>query len=137
MPLISVTRLRVRSFRYLPGFLFYAFVSARQARRAPGNLGVGLLREANNTFWTRTAWRDERAMRAFTMATPHRRAMPKLLQWCDEASVLHWMQEGATLPDWHDAHRRMVADGRPSKVNHPSPAHQARTIVAPKVAAPS
>ena len=64
MVLISVTRLWVRSFRYLPGFILYALLSVRQAKRAPGNLGVGLLRDADRTFWTCTAWRDEAAMHA-------------------------------------------------------------------------
>lgn len=73
--LISITRLRVRSLWFLPGFIFYALRSARQARSIPGNLDTGLLREANNTYWTRTAWQDETAMRAFMMAMPHRRAM--------------------------------------------------------------
>ena len=132
MPLISITRLRVRSIRYLPGFFLYTITSALQAKRAPGNLGMGALRDANNTFWTRTAWQDEAAMRAFMMAPPHRRAMVKLLVWCDEASVVHWNQENSALPDWHEAHQRLVAEGRRSKVNHPSSAHEAYQIPPPK-----
>ena len=100
MALISVTRLRVRAPGYLPGFIWYAVLSARQAKRAPGCLASRLLREANTTFWTNTAWQDEAAMRAFMLAGSHRRAMPKLLDWCDEASVVHWHQEDPALPDW-------------------------------------
>ncbi len=137
MALISVTRLRVRSFRYLPGFVVLALRSVRQAKRTPGNLGTGLLREANSTFWTRTAWADEASMRAFMNAMPHRRAMAKLLDWCDEAAVAHWLQESSDLPDWQEAHRRMVAEGRRSKVRHPSPAHEAYEIPRPKVRARS
>jgi hypothetical protein len=133
MPFISVTRLRVRSRRYLPLFIFYSLLSSRQARRAEGNLGAGLLREANNTFWTRTAWRDEAAMRAFMMSGRHRKSMPKLLDWCDEAAVVHWTQETAELPPWREGHRRMLAEGRRSKVRHPSPAHEAFEIPEPKV----
>ena len=132
MALISVTRLRVRSPRYLPGFIWYALLSARQARRAPGCLGVKLLRDADNTFWTNTAWQDEAAMRAYMLAGTHRKAMPKLLEWCDEASVVHWQQETPELPDWPEAHRRMVAEGRRSKVNHPSAAHRTYDIPQPK-----
>jgi hypothetical protein len=133
MPLISVTRLRVRSLLYLPGFIFFALRSARQARRASGNLGVQLLNDANFTFWTSTAWTGEAAMRTFMLAGAHRSAMKKLLEWCDEASLVHWAQDTTQLPDWHEAHRRMVADGRRSKVNHPSPAHEAWRIPAPRV----
>jgi heme-degrading monooxygenase HmoA len=130
--IISITRLRVWSHRFLPGFIYYALRSSRQASSAPGNLGKGLLREANNTYWTRTAWQDEAAMRAFMMAMPHRSAMGKLAEWCDEASVVHWTQESAELPAWDEAHRRMVAEGRASRVRHPSAAHQAFQIPAPK-----
>jgi heme-degrading monooxygenase HmoA len=104
MTLISITRLRVRALRYLPGFFFFALVSARQARRARGNRGADLLAEAKRTFWTSTAWEDEASMREFMMAPPHRRAMPKLLDWCDEASVVHWLQESPELPDWQEAY---------------------------------
>jgi heme-degrading monooxygenase HmoA len=133
MALISITRLRVRSFRYLPGFIFYALLSARQAKRALGNLGVGLLRDADRTFWTRTAWRDEAAMEAFMVAKPHRSAMAKLVEWCNEASVVHWTQESPDLPNWHEAHRKMVAEGRRSRVRHPSRAHETYSIAPPKV----
>jgi hypothetical protein len=33
MPIVSLTRLRVRSWRYLPGFLLDSVRSARQAKR--------------------------------------------------------------------------------------------------------
>ena len=39
-------------------------------------------------------------MNAFRITLPHRDAMPKLLEWCDEAAVVHWNQEFAELPDW-------------------------------------
>ena len=133
MALISVTRLRVRSFRYIAGFIFYTLLSALQAKRASGNLGIGLLRDANSTFWTRTAWLDEASMRAFMMATPHRRAMSRLVDWCNEAAVVHWAQENSGLPDWLEAHRKMVAEGRRSKVKHPSPAHETYEIAPPKL----
>jgi hypothetical protein len=32
-------------------------------------------------------------MRAFMFTPAHRSVMPKLLQWCDEAAVIHWLQE--------------------------------------------
>ena len=133
MAFISVTRLRVRRLAYLPDFILFALRSARQAKRAAGNLGVGLLREANRTFWTRTSWRDESSMKAFMLAMPHRKAMEKLAEWCDEAGVVHWTQESARLPDWHEAHHRLVVEGRRSKVKHPSADHEAYRIAPPKV----
>jgi heme-degrading monooxygenase HmoA len=132
MTFISATRLRGRSIRFLPGFFYYALISTRQARRAPGNLGMIVLNDRNRTFWTATAWRNESDMRAFMMSAPHRKAMPKLIHWCCEASLVHWIQESPALPDWQEAYRRMVAEGRPSKVNHPSPDHMAFRIPPPR-----
>jgi hypothetical protein len=132
MAFVSVTRLRLRSVRYLIPFTIYALLSSRQARRSKGNLGLKLLRDANQTFWTLTAWQDEEAMRSFMMSGSHRRAMPKLLDWCDEASVAHWKQETSELPSWDQAHRKIVEHGRPSKVKQPSSDHIARRIPEPQ-----
>ena len=57
----SVTRLRVRSLRYVPGFLWMTFLSQRQVVRAPEFVGGKLLIDARRTFWTLTAWGSERA----------------------------------------------------------------------------
>jgi heme-degrading monooxygenase HmoA len=132
MPFISITRLRVRSLLYLPPFLWHAIRSMRQAQRAPGFLGGKTLREARNAFWTLTAWQDAAAMNAFRISGAHRLAMPKLLSWCDEASVAHWTRESPELPTWPEVHRRMIQEGKPSKVNYPSADQNAYRIPAPE-----
>jgi Domain of unknown function (DUF3291) len=122
--LISITRLRVRSYRYLLPFFFFAVRSSRQAKAAEGNLGVALLRDANNVFWTRTVWTTEAAMKSFMLSGPHRQAMPSLMDWCDEAAVVHWLQENDQPADWQEAYRRLRQEGRRSKVKHPTAAHE-------------
>lgn len=72
-------------------------------------------------------------MRAFMLASPHGPAMRKLLNWCDEASLVHWAQPGPELPAWTEAHARMQREGRTSKVNHPSEDHRKFVIAAPAV----
>ncbi len=128
MAFISVTRLRLRSLRFLPAFAWHTAASTRQLRRAPGFLTGQIATEGFRGFWTLTAWRDEAAMRAYRNADAHMRAMPKLLVWCDEASVTHWHQPTPELPEPAVALERMRAEGRLSKVRHPSPAHAAREI---------
>jgi hypothetical protein len=135
MPLISITRLRVRSWRFMPGFMLYALRSSKQATSARGNLKAKVHNDRQRTFWTATSWTDEAAMRAFIGSGPHAPAMRKLLHWCDEASVVHWTQESAECPSWEVAYHRMVKDGRPSKVYHPSSAHEAFVIPAPAATA--
>jgi hypothetical protein len=125
MPLVSVTRLRIRSPWYLPAFFFHTLRATRQARAASGNKAVQLLPDAHRTFWTCTLWTDLQAMRAYVSAGAHRKSMKRLAHWCDEASVVHWEQDAMELPGWDEAYRRMQADGRPSRVDHPSAAHLA------------
>ena len=124
MAIVSITRLRVRSWQYLVPFLFYALRSARQARYSQGNVATSLLRDSDRTFWTRTVWTTELAMKDFILAGAHRHAMRKLLEWCDEASLVHWEQEDDREPNWSEAHQKLQAQGRLSKVNYPSPAHE-------------
>ena len=131
MPVISVTRVRIRRWWFLPPFFLASFRSARQAAAAEGNLHVALLRDRNHAFWTCTSWTSEGAMKAFMHAAPHGPIMRKLLNWCDTATLVHWTQDTSDLPSWSEAHRRLQQDGRPSKVNHPSAAHAARQFPQP------
>jgi len=62
-------------------------------------------------------------MRAFMREGAHRRAMPKLQQWCNEASVVHWDAASDMLPEWSVAEERLRRDGRLSRVRYPSAAH--------------
>ena len=133
MAFVSITRLRVRAWRFLPAFLLHALRSARQSARAEGNLATRLLREQRNTFWTVTGWTSEAAMKKFMLAGIHRKAMRKLPEWCDEAAVAHWAQESEEMPGWQEAWRRLESEGRPSRVNHPSATHTAHRFPQPEV----
>lgn len=124
MAFISVTRLRLRSWRFLPAFLFHTARANAQVKRAPGLLASSLLADRDLTYWTVTSWRDQSDMRRYMTSGAHLKAMPRLLHWCDEASIAHWTQESDTLPTWPEADQRMRAEGRPSKVLHPSPNHR-------------
>ena len=72
-------------------------------------------------------------MKAFMHAGVHGPVMRKLLDWCDEAALVHWTQEHADLPTWAEAHTRIQQDGRRSKVNYPSAAHTAYEIEKPTI----
>lgn len=127
--IVSLTRLRVRSWRYMPGFVWFTYRSKQQLGRSPGFV-TGLLANAPSlTFWTTTAWTDEGAMRRYRDSDWHKRAMPKLLDWCDEASVARWTQNTPDLPTAASMLERMQAGGRTSKVRHPSAGHAAGQTV--------
>jgi hypothetical protein len=137
MPFVSVTRLRVRRWRYLPQFLVQSIRAARQAKRAAGSLAVSILRDADRAFWTRTVWSDEAAMRSFMQSGVHRRVMARLPEWCDEAALVHWVQDDKEPPSWAEAHRRLELEGRRSRVNHPTAAQRRFEIREPRTSATS
>ena len=129
MPVISVTRLRVRSWRYMPGFVVYTIQSQRQLRAAGGFLQGAVGKARGLAFWTTTAWADEASMKRFRDSGWHHGAMRKLLDWCDEASLARWTQETADLPDAPTMVERVRTIGRTSKVRNPTPEHAAGQTV--------
>jgi hypothetical protein len=129
----SVTRLRVRSVKYLPAFLWHTFLSQRQVVRAPGFFGGRLLIDVGRTFWTLTVWETEQAMKAFRGSGSHAKVMPLLVEWCDEAAYAHWAPSGDSVPSWQEAHERLAAEGRLSRVANPSPGHAARHFPSPRL----
>jgi len=122
---------------FFKGLLFLAAgsvihaVGGEQDMRRMG----GLRTKLPWTFWTMTAWDSQESMRRYMTTPPHRTTMPYLLDWCDEASVVHWDQPEDALPSWHEAHRRMCENGRASRVRNPSPQHATLSYPPPRVAA--
>jgi hypothetical protein len=124
MAIVSVTRLHLRSLWFLPVFAWQTKSSTHQARTTPGFIQGRFANEWPYAFWTITVWQNLAAMKEFRDTGSHRVAMRKLLDWCDEASFIHWDSEESGLPTITDAHSRLVSAGRTSKVNHPSGAHR-------------
>jgi Domain of unknown function (DUF3291) len=132
MIFVSLTRLRIRSFRFVPLFAPHALLSMRQVRIAPGFQSGALLADRSWTFWTMTAWDTQENMRRYMTTGSHKTAMPHLLHWCDEAAVAHWEQPENFLPSWTEADKRMREKGRASKVRNPSPHHATLSYRAPR-----
>lgn len=127
--IVSLTRLRVRAWRYMPGFIWYTHQSKRQLVKSPGFVAGLLATAPSRVFWTTTVWTDEAAMKQYRDRDWHKRAMPKLLEWCDEASVARWAQDTPDLPTAAGMLDKMKVGGRTSKVRHPSPGHAAGQTV--------
>jgi hypothetical protein len=134
MAVVSVTRLRLRSFRFLPQFLWANFLVKRQIVKAPGLRRARLFVDARLTFWTMTAWNDAASMRSFRDSGAHKRAMPRLVNWCSESTSVHWDQESDELPGWKHAYDRLVHDGRVIHVKAPSVHQKARNFPEPRSA---
>ena len=131
MAFLVVTRLRLRDPEYLDEFVASAFAVVDQANNSVGNLVADVLADANDTYWTRTAWTDRAAMRDFMTSEPHFDTMDHLSKWCDEATFVDWEQDSPELPNWQAAFDRLVNDGQVATVDHPSENHQSRAFPPP------
>lgn len=131
MPIVSVTRLRLRSIRFVPLFFIHAHRINAQIRKADGHLAGGVRRDRDLAYWTVTVWRDAAAMTAFAASGAHRSAMPHMRDWCSEAGVVRWHQDSACLPDWPEAVRRLREEGRAPPLRYPGPDHAGRAYAEP------
>src|SRR6266702_2925025 len=100
MPVMSVTRLRLKDPGFFDEFFASAVAAVEQAKNSDGNLGAEVLADANNTYWTVTGWQERGAMNTFVGSEPHRGTMRRLDEWCDEATFIDWEQASMALPEW-------------------------------------
>lgn len=133
MAFVSVTRLRLHSLRFLYPFLLENLKVIRQLRRAEGFVGGKLLVDRNRVFWTLSVWSEQASMSRFRGRGAHKKAMPRLALWCCESAVMHWEVAGLAIPDWPEAHRRMLAGGWEYPLKNRSPTFSIGTIPAPRM----
>jgi heme-degrading monooxygenase HmoA len=110
--IVQVSRLELRRLRDVPGFVRAAMRLRRDVLRADGALGVSLVaRPLRRTFWTLSAWTDERAVAAFTRSDGHRAVMRRYRDRMQGSHFHTWHRsaEGRLPPDWSDAVRRLEA----------------------------
>jgi hypothetical protein len=90
MPVIVVTRLRLRDAALLDEFFTHAVAVMEQATHSEGNLGADALAEAHDVWWSVTAWQDRNHMKAFVDNEPHLSTASLLDHLCDEATFVDW-----------------------------------------------
>jgi len=129
MALVSVTRLRIRSWRYVLPFALYTLRATKQARKSTGFLAGWVGSSGNRAFWTVTVWTDEAAMKRYRDNGVHKGAMPRMLDWADEGAMARYEQPALEPPDGTAALAALLSRGRTSKVRHPTPAHVAGKTV--------
>ena len=121
--IVSTTRLRLRSYRYLLPFGWQVFQVYRQVKKSSGNRGIKLLKSRGLTFWTCTLWQDRQALMTFSHNGTHDQGSSNLQIWCDEAAHGHW--PGSELPSWKQAAAGLVEHGRLNELTYPSARQQA------------
>ena len=130
MPVIVVTRLRLRDPALLDEFFTDAVAAIEQAMKSEGNLGADALADANNAWWSVSAWQERRLMQAYVDSEPHLGISTRLDHFCDEATFVDWEQASPDLPDWT---RRAGATSPPTarQQNSRTLQPQTRLVISP------
>jgi quinol monooxygenase YgiN len=131
VPVIVVTRLRLKDPALLNEFFTDAVAAIEQAQKSRGNLGADALADAHNAWWSASSWADRPPMQAFVNSEPHLAISQRLDHYCDEATFVDWEQDSAALPDWQTSWRHLTADGQVAELTHPSDANQTRAFPPP------
>jgi hypothetical protein len=105
--------------------------------KSAGNLGADALADADNAWWSVSAWQDRRQMQAYVDSEPHQGISTRLDHFCDEATFVDWEQPSPDLPDWQTSWRHLTADGKTAELTHPSPANHTRDFPPPVEPPPS
>ncbi len=136
MPVLAMTRLRLKSVRLLPRFIWASEAAVDRLRTAPGFLRGKLLAELNLAMWTASLWHSEEGMRAFYLSGAHRALTPKLREFACESIVGHVPYESSELPSWQFIYENLCKVGRYSDalLSEPSDNHRNRNVTRPRFA---
>ena len=106
---VMASRLPLRHYRHIPGFLRWTLRIRGQLSDAPGLVGYSLDAHLfRKTFWTLSAWTGQEVRDAFVHAKPHRSAMAAIRPQMGRSTFVFWTVTAADLPvTWKEARRRV------------------------------
>jgi hypothetical protein len=109
--LVMASRLPLRSRRTVPRFFRLTLSVVRQLERTEGLVGYTLLAQPmKGTFWTLSAWADQRHLDAFARAMPHLAVIRKLRPRMGPTRFTFWTVKGSALPiSWDEAIDRLMS----------------------------
>jgi hypothetical protein len=114
---VFASRLELRSYRDVPGFLRAAMRLRCEVHRTPGALGVSLLAQpTRKTFWTLSAWIDGGALDGFVATPAHVAVMRRYHDRLAGTGFVSWSVPAGELPApqrnakglWREAHERLA-----------------------------
>ncbi len=119
--LVLASRLPLLSITKVPRFMGLTVSVVRQLERADGLVGWSLRAQPfAKTFWTLSAWTDERALGEFVRRMPHNAVMGKLRPHMGPTLFTTWKASGSTLPvAWDDALTRLMESSAASGGEEP------------------
>jgi hypothetical protein len=105
------SRLPLRRYRSIPGFLRDTLAIRRQLASTSGLVGYALNAElARKRFWTFSVWADRESLNSFAAADPHRRIIRRLAPLMGETRFEFFEISGSRLPMTWDQMSAPVRD---------------------------
>ena len=109
---VMASRLPLRSYRHIPGFLRWTLRIRRQLAQGPNGL-VGYSLDAHplrKTFWTVSAWTGQAEIEAFVRQEPHASGMAAIRPHMGPSTFVFWTAKADELPiRWKDIRRWVEA----------------------------
>lgn len=107
---LMATRLPLRQYWHIPGFLATSQRVRRQLAHSEGLVGYALEAQlARKAFWTVSAWTDADHLRRFHQADPHHAAAEGIRPRMEESTFVTWTGKAGDLPiPWDEAYRRIA-----------------------------
>lgn len=108
---VMASRLPLRRYRSIPGFLRDTMAIRRQLAGASGLAGYALDADlAGKTFWTFSAWQDQASLDAFAASEPRREITRKLAARMAPTRFEFFELAGSGLPlPWEQVKARVLA----------------------------
>ncbi|MDQ4133599.1 MAG: DUF3291 domain-containing protein [Actinomycetota bacterium] len=103
------SRLPLRSYRHIPGFMKWTLRIRSQLEHAEGLVGYSLdAHLLKKTFWTVSAWTSQAALDEFVRQNPHGAGMVAIRPHMQKSGFVFWTATPEDLPvDWDDVRRRI------------------------------
>ena len=93
------SRLPLRAYRFIPGFLRDTLRVRRQLARSDGLVGYALNAQlARKTFWTFSVWEDQASLDKFAASDPHHAIIKRLRPRMSPTRFEFFPISGADLP---------------------------------------
>jgi hypothetical protein len=132
MPYLSMTRLKLRSPRYLPSFLIYNSQIVEEIRVSHGFLKGKQSATLNLSMWTATLWNSYVDLQRFYRTGSHAKVMSQIDMWSSEAASGNREVYSLDIPSWQSIGLFLTESGHFLNLKNPSHKHQERTIQAPR-----
>jgi hypothetical protein len=106
---VMASRLPLRSYLKVPGFLRRTLQIRKQLAHAPGLVGYALDAQLfRKTFWTVSAWTSREALEQFAGANPHHTATASIRPDMLPTTFVFWTAPAGDLPiAWAEVRRRV------------------------------